>query len=418
MLAPITSKRLAGAIPLLIASILAAATALAAPDDLRTPEYDLIFGSSKGRAVTPDIPAALEAPIDPDTYRLVPGDLLLLEIGGETDRSWRLAISAEGDLLIPGAAPIRASGKYLTEVVGIVRDALARHYPAVPIGLHLMQLGAFRVPVTGLVANPAIIVVHAYDRVSTAIAAGGGPLPGGSLRRIVVTQPDGTQRECDLVRFAVMGALDQNPAVSPGSSVYVPPARDHIRVTGAVRGLPGPDHDLVPNPGSRIPENPNVLLEWKEGDTAAFALVRAGGLSEDANGEVLLMRGEERRLFRAGEADSIRLQAGDLLEAAMRERWVYVNGAVRYPGPYPYLPSLAAADYVRIAGGPTEIGRGSGWSIRLPKTEEKFAIGKEAFVPPGATVWVPERWTYKTSTLLAPISGITALIISLVALRR
>jgi protein involved in polysaccharide export with SLBB domain len=418
MLSRNRSKRLAGAIPLFTASILAAAAARASIDDLRTPEYDLIFGSSKARSATPDVPAALETPIDPATYRLVPGDLLLLEVGGETDRSWRLAISAEGDLLVPGAAPVHAAGTTLSDVVGSVREELSRHYPSMPISLHLMQLGAFRVPVTGLVANPGVVVLHAYDRISTAIAVGGGPLPGGSLRRIVVTQPDGSQQECDLVRFAILGALDQNPAVSPGSQVQVPPARDYVRVTGAVRGIPGPDRGLVPNVGSRVPENPNILLEWKEGDTAAFALVRAGGLSEDANGEVLLLRGEERRIYHGADVDSIRLKPGDVLEAAMRERWVYVNGAVRFPGPYPYLPSLAAADYVRIAGGPTEIGRGSGWSIRLPRTNEKIAIGKEAFVPPGSTIWVPERWTYKTSTLLAPISGITALVISLVALRR
>ena len=197
-----------------------------------------------------------------------------------------------------------------------------------------------------------------------------------------------------------------------------PPARDFIRVTGAVRGLPGPSHDLIPNAASRIPENPNILLEWKEGDTAGFALTRAGGLSEDASGEILLARGTERRTIRAVDADSVALRGGDLLEAAMRERWVYVNGAVRFPGPYPYLPSLGAADYVRVAGGPTEIGRGSGWTICLPGSNDKIGIEKATAVPPGSTIWVPERWTYKTSTLLGPISGITALIISLVALRR
>lgn len=407
-----------GALSVIIASILAATTAHAALDDLRTPEYDLIFGSSKARSTAPDIPAALEAPIDPTTYRLVPGDLLLLEIGGETDRSWRLAVSAEGDLLVPGAAPIHASGKVLSDVATAAREALARRYPGMPVSLHLMQLGAFRVPVTGLVTNPGVVVLHAYDRISTALVAAGGPLPGGSLRRILVRQPDGSERTCDLVRFAILGSLEENPMIAPGSSVQVPPARDYVRVTGAVRGLPGPDRDLVPNVGSRIPENPNVLLEWKEGDTVDLALTRAGGLSEGANGDILLIRGGERRLIRAGEADSILLRSGDMIEAAMRARWVYVNGAVRFPGPYPYLPSLAAADYVRIAGGPTEIGRGSGWSLRLPETNEKVAIGKEAFVPAGATIWVPERWTYKTSTLLAPISGITALVISLVALRR
>jgi protein involved in polysaccharide export with SLBB domain len=268
------------------------------------------------------------------------------------------------------------------------------------------------------VATPGVYVFHPYDRVWTAIAFSGGPLPGASLRRIVVTGPDGSRSECDLVRFALLGDLDQNPVLVQGATVNVPPARDFVRVTGAVHGLPGLDRGIAPNPGARVPEAPNILLEWKEGDTAGFAITRAGGLSEDATGQLLLVRGSDRRVLRASGADSVALEPGDLLEVGVRERWVFVNGAVRYPGPYPYLPTLAAADYVRIAGGPTEIGRGNGWSLRLAGSSEKVPIGKASDVPPGSTIWVPERWTYKTSTLLAPISGITALIISLVALRR
>jgi len=388
-------------------------------DDLRTPEYDLIFGTAqKARATaSPDVPAALEAPVDPHAYVMVPGDLVLLEVGGETDRSWRLAVSAEGELLVPGGTPVRASGKTLEVVIGLVRDGLVHRFPGQPVNLHLMQLGAFRVPVTGQVLNPGVVVLHAYDRLSAAIAASGGPVPGASLRRIAVTLADGSRRECDLVRFAVEGKLDENPTMAPGSIVQVPPARDYVRVTGAVRGLPGPDRAFVPNAGSRIPENPNLLLEWKDGDTAALALTRAGGLSEDASDAILLARGSARRLIHGADADTIVLEPGDLLEAAMRERWVYVNGAVRFPGPYPYLPSLAAADYVRLAGGPTEIGRGYGWNMRLPGNDKKVGIENEAYAPPGATISVPERWTYGASTLLAPITGIAALVISVIALR-
>jgi protein involved in polysaccharide export with SLBB domain len=106
------------------------------------------------------------------------------------------------------------------------------------------------------------------------------------------------------------------------------------------------------------------------------------------------------------------------LEVGVREHYVYVVGAVRFPGPYAHLPSRTAADYVRMAGGPTQIGRGGGWKIRLPDGQETDKVGAETYLPPGSTVSVPERWTHRVSTLLAPISGITALVISLVALRQ
>ncbi len=95
-----------------------------------------------------------------------------------------------------------------------------------------------------------------------------------------------------------------------------------------------------------------------------------------------------------------------------------MTGAVRYPGPYAYLPSLAASDYVRLAGGPTELGRGRGWRLQPADGRKSQPVDKDTYVAPGSTVNVPERWTYRVSMLLAPISGITALVISLVALRQ
>jgi polysaccharide export outer membrane protein len=349
---------------------------------------------------------------------MAPGDLVELAVGGEADRTWRLAVSTEGMLLLPGSSAIDAKGKSLAELAEAVRAELAARFPGKPIRLNLLQPGAFRVPVTGQVANPGIHPLHGYDRVSAAIALAGGPVDGASIRQIAVTTADGSSRTVDLVRFALLGELDQNPILEPGMSIQVPAARDFVLVTGAVHGLRGDNRIIVPATGSRIPEMPTVQLEWKDGDTARLALTRAGGLSQDADGTILLLRGRERMNFNVAATDTVRLQSGDVLEAAVRERWVFVSGAVHYPGPYPHLPSYMAADYVRLAGGPTEIGRGSGWTLQLTGTEEKRKVGKEAYVPPGSKINVPERLTYRTSTVLASISGVTALIISLVALTK
>lgn len=403
--------------------VIAPERAQAAGETSRSAEYDLLFPRSgagtaqNGGVFAPEIGPPLERPIDPETYSMAPGDLLELAVGGEADRTWRLAVSAEGLLLVPGSAAIVARDRTLADLTAAVRAQLAPRFPGKPIDLHLLQPGAFRVPVTGQVGQPGIQSVHGYDRVSAAIALAGGPLEGASIRRITITAADGSLRTVDLVAFAILGQLDQNPFLAPGMSIQVPATDDYVLVTGAVRGLRG-DARLIPAPGSRIPEMPMVQLEWKEGDTARFALTRAGGLSSDAEGSILLVRGAERRIFDTASADTLRLVPGDVLEAAVRERWVYVNGAVRYPGPYPHLASYKAADYVRLAGGPSEIGRGGGWSLRLPGSEKSHGIGDEEDVPPGSTIHVPERWTYRASSVLTPLTGVTALVLSIVALIR
>jgi len=346
---------------------------------------------------------------------MAPGDLLELSVGGEADRIWRLAVSAEGMLLVPGSASIDAKGKSLAELIEVVRTGLSLRFPGSPIELHLLQPGAFRVPVTGHVALPGVHPLHGYDRVSSAIALAGGPIEGASIRRIVLTSRDGNSRTVDLVRFAFLGELDQNPFLAPGMSIQVPIARDFVVVTGAVHGLRG-DTRIIPAPGSRIPEMPTVQLEWRDGDTARLAITRAGGPSEDAAGAILLLRGSQRRSFDISAADTLILDPGDVLEVSVRERWVYVSGAVHYPGPYPHLPSYKAADYVRLAGGPSEIGRSGGWGLRVAGSEESHDVGNEADVPPGSTIHVPERWAYRASSVLTPLTGITALVLSIVAL--
>lgn len=398
--------------------------ASAAIESYRSAEYDILFPQSRqgqmatGTAVQPEIAPPLEAPIDPRSYRMAPGDLLQLEVGGETDRSWRLAVSAEGQLLLPGSSAIDTNGKTLAGLTEAVRAELSPRFPGKPIGLFLLQPGAFRVPVTGQVAIPGIHPLHSYDRVLAALTLAGGPIDGASIRQIIIRSADGSSRTIDLVRFALLGELDQNPFLEPGMSIQVGQARDFVLVTGAIHGRPGDDRTLVPTASSRIPETPNLQLEWKDGDTGRFAITRAGGLSQDADGTILLLRGDGRQAISLAATDTLRLQPGDILEASMRERWVYVSGAVRYPGPYPHLPSYRAADYVRIAGGPNEFGRGGGWTVKMVGSEEAKAVGAESYVPPGSAILVPEKRTYQISSVLAPVTAFSALIISIVALSK
>ncbi|MBD3161713.1 MAG: hypothetical protein GF346_05600 [Candidatus Eisenbacteria bacterium] len=412
-------------VPLLVGGFVLPGGIVSGADRSRPFEFDLLFPSStEGRVpatgvVGPEIAPALERPIDPDTYPMVPGDLLQLEVGGETDQAWRIAVSAEGKLLLPGADAVRATGRVLAEVDSLVRDRLAPRYPGGSIALHLLQPGSFRVPITGAVRNPSLQIFRSYDRVAFALEAAGGPRGDASLRAIRIRDAStGTETTADLVRFALLGELDQNPPLRPGVAIHVPPAEAYVEVSGAVHGIPGDQGGAVPNVGSRIPEPPHLLLEWKEGDTIGFALARAGGLSEEATGGIVRVREGERSRLRTPEDDGTLLRPGDRLEVGVRERYVYVIGAVRYPGPYAHLPELTAGDYVRMAGGPTQIGRGGGWKVRFPDGGETDDIGPGSYLPPGTTVTVPERWTHRVSTLLAPISGITALVISLVALRR
>ncbi len=161
-------------------TVCVAGAAHAAGEASRGTEYDFLFPRSgagqdlNGALLQPEIAPPLERPIDPQAYRMAPGDLVELAVGGEADRTWRLAVSTEGMLLLPGSGAIDANGKSLAELGEAVRAELSSRFPGKPIRLNLLQPGAFRVPVTGQVATPGIHPLHGYDRVSAAIALAGG----------------------------------------------------------------------------------------------------------------------------------------------------------------------------------------------------------------------------------------------------
>jgi len=367
---------------------------------------------------------SLEETIDPATYRLLPGDQLHLGLWGETTRAYPLVVTPEGELIIPECGPLAVSGLTLAEAERRAAALLSPLYPKAGVTLRLLSPGRFRIVVTGMVRSPGIYEITRVDRMTAAISTAGGIRAGGSVRRIRLLAPGSTKEgaagEIDLIPWLVRGDLDHNPLLEPGWTVDVPSMGPTVRVRGPVNGRAGlvmftePDAQL-----SNLPEeDPSRALEWREGDTVGSILELAGGLSERASGEgALVHEGAPLVQCDLTRAEDLArpVAAGDLLEVGYDSRWIFVVGAVRSPGRYPYLPGLQAPDYINLAGGPTELGRFNAWIV---EGEEGGRLAKETPMAPGLTVRVPERRSYKLTTVLAPLTSATAFIISVVALAR
>ena len=75
------------------------------------------------------------------------------------------------------------------------------------------------------------------------------------------------------------------------------------------------------------------------------------------------------------------------------------------------------ADYINMAGGPTELGRSGALSIESdPETHQK--VDHNGPLSAGIRIRVPERRSYTITTILAPLTSATAFIISILALAR
>lgn len=369
----------------------------------------------------------LEAPVDPRTYRLIPGDQVHVGVWGEAYDSQYLAVSPEGDLIVSGLGPVAVRGLTLAEAETRVVQGLRPFYPRGTISLRLLQPGRFRIFVAGMVSHPGVFEVTRMDRLSAVLEDAGGIRSGGSSRRVRVlrTSEAGVSvdpLEFDLSPWILHGDTDANPLLEPGMTVEIPGQGPTVRVRGPVNGrsaleLPAAASARV---GDRPEEEPDRSVEWKEGDRVGDLLDFVGGISERATGRGVLYREGAPPValdLNRGEDREVPLRPGDLLEVGYAARWVFVVGSVRSPGRYPFLPDLRVGDYVSMAGGPTELGRASGWTLDQ-EGENRRKVEMDEGILPGSTIRVPERRTYRVSTILAPLSSAAALILSLVALSR
>ncbi len=278
---------------------------------------------------------ALDQSLDPDRYRLGPGDQVLVLVEGKSLRRLALTVLPEGILEWEGGLREPVAGLSLREAEAAVARALHRHMPAVTVRLLLTAPRQLEVQVQGEVARPGAVRLMASDRVSRAIALAGGPTARGS-RRFVEYRAGVQVTQLDLYPFQLAGDWDANPYCPAGVVVFVPLRSDTVQVIGAVS-----------RPGT---------YEWSAGETLADLLGYAGGLTQDAlPGSILLERAEgEAKTRQLGpDAGATPLRPGDAIVVASRRplmKRVFLEGAGERLGEVYLSPDETLGDLVRRLG--------------------------------------------------------------------
>jgi protein involved in polysaccharide export with SLBB domain len=179
------------------------------------------------------LPMSLSGPVDPDVYLLGPGDVLLLTLWGRVSRSVPIEVGPEGSALIPGSAPLRVSGRTLSEVRADILRQMSLQYRGVSMDLRLARPRTFRIYLTGQVHRPGPVEASGALRVGD-VLTGALLLDGASHRRIEVLRADGTRVFCDLELFLQTGGAEMNPWLRDGDIIQVPTATEFVYAQGAV----------------------------------------------------------------------------------------------------------------------------------------------------------------------------------------
>ncbi len=325
---------------------------------------------------------AIAGVIDPETYFVGPGDALKLNFWGPTseDLGLTLTVTPEGKLIIPTVGVVDANYKKLQELQAEVKRACAEKYDSrrVQVSLHLTKLRLQRVYIVGQVKTPGVFAATAIDRISFYVSEAEGFTEWADEAHVQLRHQDGTVDTLDMTRFYDYGELAQDAYVRGGDIIYVP----RIVLTEQTVFVEG---DLLKHGPHKITPNEN-LLDF---------LYRIRALKRTANLDAIqLVRGQQSlhvNILSHGAGNGIAhmpLQNGDHIIVPPIKAFVYVQGAVRNPGNFPFIVGYKAGDYAGLAGGVIESADFKGVKVIRHQTG-KSEKGPNQEVLRGDTVVVP-----------------------------
>lgn len=259
----------------------------------------------------------------PQSYRLGPGDAVIIDIYGASDKSITSTVSPDGDIVIEGVGPINVGGLTVAQASKRIRSRLSTRYASSQVKISLGQTRTITVNVMGEVKTPGTYTLSAFSSVFAALYMAGGTNDLGTLRNIKIYRNNHLVSVCDIYDYILNGQMTGNVRLTDGDVIIVGPYDCLVRVEGKVKRP--------------------MLYEMKKNESLGTLLKYAGGFTGDAyKGSVRLVRktGKEYSVFNVGEFDmnSFRLADGDSVsvDSIMNryENTVELKGSVFRPGMY------------------------------------------------------------------------------------
>jgi protein involved in polysaccharide export with SLBB domain len=309
-------------------------------------------------------------------------DIELRDLQGELQSRVDLAaFEAHGDL---NANPLLSGGQMVW----------------VPVRRRSVQL-------LGEVGMPGTYETRRGESLSDLLRLAGGPTPRADLEHVSVESMDST----GTVRVRNVD-LRQDPTVADDDVVRVSVLSSTLGRNRVFVIMPsGEERTLFLSEGETLRDLlPRVSQLQPEADLTQAELAT----QDEKGGRVQVPVDVERVL--AGD-DNRPLRDGDILSIPRVKNYVYVSGYVTEPGAYSYRSDWTVNDYLGEAGGPTA--GGSLGRVKIVGSDGTRRGGdRETRLQRGDTIFVDRSFFGKASGALGLVANLSALVISIVALRR
>ena len=339
--------------------------ALLRPDSL-TPG---IFGLDVFRRATSQFQPLLSGPV-PDSYRVGPGDQLVLVLTGEVELARQLAVTREGFVVIPDVGEVPVANLTMTELRTLLRTRLGRSYSGISRGttsfnVTVSRLRTNQIYVIGEVVQPGAYQLSSVATVLNALYAAGGPTAQGNMRRIEVRRRTGDLHILDLYPYLLEGDGSGDVILEQGDVVFVPLKGRRVQVTGSVvrpsQYELAPQDDLADVLSAAGGFAPEALRRRLTIFRVLHPAVRGPGMADRQAVDLELRATADTTAhgYLGGVVvPPVGLQDGDSIfvspvPALEQGYYVTIEGQVIAPGRFPWIEGMTLRDLMQLGRGPT-----------------------------------------------------------------
>ena len=178
----------------------------------------------------------------PKNYILGPGDLIYVDIYGQSEKYYEATVNPEGSILLDNIGLISVSGKTIEAAEGIIKNRVAAFYsglsganPKTFLQVTLGNVKTIKVHILNEVRLPGTFTLSAFSTVFNALYAAGGPSDNGTLRAIQLIRNNKKIAEIDVYDLLINGTANLDVQLQDQDVILVNPYLARVKVMGEVK---------------------------------------------------------------------------------------------------------------------------------------------------------------------------------------
>lgn len=280
----------------------------------------------------------------PQNYVLGPGDQLVIDIYGASQKSEQLQISPEGTVTIPGYGPVKVSGLTVAAAQSRIRSTVGSRYSSSNISISVGQTRSMTVNVMGEVKVPGTYTLSAFSTVFHALYMAGGINDIGTLRNIKVFRNGRQITVVDIYEYILNGRLAGNIRLMENDVIVVGPYDCLVGIEGNIKRP--------------------MFYEMRSTESVGTVLKYAGGFTGDAYKKAVRLTrksGDRYTVYNIEEFDmsTFKINDGDAITVDgilnRYDNMVEIKGAVFRPGKFQLGKNITSVrSLIEAADGVTE----------------------------------------------------------------